>query len=128
MEPRSEPDGGLWQLLALVFAPEIRAWRGDARLWVVFWIYGVGVSSILILLYATTVLQGQLAGQQGMLILGGFYTLWILVAIWRCALAQETIWSQFARFLTIAWALNAALVLLFRQLELMMLVFGAGGG
>jgi hypothetical protein len=108
-------------LLARLFQREIRAWQGNARLSTVFWRYGVLTSSILVLLYATTVFLHQLIAEQILLILFALYTIWILVAMWRCSVATDSLWSLLARFLTVAWAANVALILLFRQLELLVL-------
>ena len=119
-EPAKTPDA----ILARLFAAEVRVWKGNARLSTVFWLHGVLASSILILVYATTVYQAQLFAEQFLLICFGFYTIFILVSIWRCSLATDTFWGQLARFLTFAWAANAALVLSFRQLELLILFAG----
>jgi hypothetical protein len=102
-----------------LFAPELRAWRGEHRLGVVFWGYGVLASFGLILVLGAAIILGQLALQQMLLVVGALYTGWILVAIWRCAARAHPYWSVLARSLTIAWALNSLLVLLFLQLELL---------
>lgn len=104
--------------LAAFFEPEVRAWRGEARLSTVFWLYGVLVSSVLIAHYATCLYRGQVLMQQVLLIAFGLYTIWVLVSIWRCSLAADPFWGGLARWLTIAWAANAALVLFFLQLDL----------
>ncbi len=101
------------------FAEEIRAWHGHAPLASVFWLRGVLGSSVLILLYATTVYLEQAFAEQALLVIFGGYTIWILVAIWRCSQADDTFWSFMARLLTVAWAGNAAMILLFRQLDLL---------
>ena len=106
-------------LLSRVFASEIRAWHGQVPLAVVFWQKGVLASSVLIVLYATTVIQGQLIAEQALLILMGLYTAFILISIWRSALAAEPLWGLLARLLTIAWAANVAMILLFRELSLL---------
>ncbi len=111
-------------ILASLFAPELRAWYGKAPLTSVFWLYGVLVSSLLIVLYARAVRQGHLFTEQILLILFGLYTVWILVSIWRCSFARETFWGLLARLLTVTWAANAALVLLFLQLELLIRIAG----
>ena len=56
--------------------------------------------------------------EQALLIFFGLCTIWIPVSIWRCSFAADPFWGLLARWLTIAWAANAALVLFFRQLEL----------
>ncbi len=110
----------VWQpLVERLFADEIRAWRGQARLSTAFWLYGVLPAAVLILLYTTTVYMHQLLAQQALLIGFGLCTVLSLVSIWRCSLATASVWGMFARYLTVAWAANVALVLLFRQLELL---------
>lgn len=105
--------------LARFFAEEISAWRGQASLARVFWLKGVLTTLVLSVLYATTVAQGQHLAEQLLLIFLAVYTVWILVAIWRCARGDDSFWALMARLLTVAWAGNAALVILFRQLDLL---------
>lgn len=107
-------------IAARFFAPEIRAWQGRAPLAAVFWRSGVLTSGVLMVLYVTTVVQRQLLAEQALLILFGLYSIWILVSIWRCSLAADPFWSLLARLLTVAWAANVALVMLFRELELLL--------
>ncbi len=104
--------------LARLFAAERRAWRGEMALWRVFWGYGVLASSALIALFASAISLGQRALQQGLILVFAGYTVWILVAIWRCAPNALPYWGNLARWLTMAWALNAAFVLAFLQLDL----------
>jgi hypothetical protein len=101
-----------------------RAWRGEAELGAIFWIDGVLASSLLVALYATTVVLGQRFAEQVLLILCAGYTLWILVSIWRCSQVSESFWSRMARLMTIAWAADTALVLAFRQLDLLIAFAG----
>ncbi len=56
----------------------------------------------------------------GKSLLSAAYTVWILVAIWRSAPNAGPFWATVARMLTVAWALNAAFVLLFLQTELVL--------
>ncbi len=121
MSHQQEHTNVLQERLARIFESQIRSWNGNARLSKVFWRDGVLTSSILILLYAVTINTQHLVAEQFLLVLFGFYTIWILVSIWRCSAAVDTFWSLLARFLTIAWAANVAFVLLFRQLELLVL-------
>ena len=85
--------------------------RGNTRLWIVFWIYGVLVSHALFgaILYFYRQLGTPLLG----LALAGFvaYTAWIMRAVWVNAfnVDNENL-GHIARFLTVAWSLNAALV------------------
>ena len=116
---RSKPTPSLQADLARFFAPEIRAWRGQAPLSTVFWFHGVLISAALIALFAASLYRGQLLLEQGLLICCALYTAWVLVSIWRCSLAADPFWGVLARVLTVFWAANAALVGLFLQLELL---------
>ncbi|MDP1730925.1 MAG: hypothetical protein Q8L54_07065 [Devosia sp.] len=115
---QSKPTHSLRSGLTAFFAPEFRAWRGEARLSAVFWVHGVLVSSVLITLFATSIYRGQVFLEQALLIGFGFYTAWVLVSIWRCSSAAEPFWGVLAKLLTVPWAANAALVVFFLQLEL----------
>ena len=84
---------------------------GDQPLWIVYWIYGVLVSQVFFgaILYYYNVLETPLLG----LLLAGFviYTAWIMRSVWVNAGNVGTeIYGQLARYLTVAWALNAVLV------------------
>jgi len=85
--------------------------RGDTRLWVVFWLYGVLASHAmfgLILLSYPRVGSPALAA----LLLGFLlYTAWIMRAVWTNAFnVGQEILGHVARALTVAWSLNAVLV------------------
>ncbi len=105
-------------VIAALFAPELRAWRGAAPLWKVFWGYGVCISAIFVLLHVQAMYQGRVVMQQVMLLCFAAYTVWIIVSVWRCAANAEPFWGLLARWLTVAWAGNTALVLCFLQLDL----------
>jgi hypothetical protein len=104
--------------LAIFFEPEVRAWRGVAPLGKVFWGYGVLVSSILIFLYVRALYEDRVAIQQVLLLCSAGYAVWVLVAVWRCADNAQPFWGLLARWLTVAWAANTAMVLVFLQLDL----------
>jgi hypothetical protein len=112
------------RFLQAFFEPERRAWRGDAPLWKVFWGYGVLTSSGLALLYLIALEQQHILMQQALLILLAAYTLWILVAIWRCAAHSPPGWATLAQALTVAWAANTILVLTFLQTDLLAAYMG----
>ncbi|WP_220815758.1 hypothetical protein [Pseudomonas paralcaligenes] len=84
---------------------------GTTPLWKVFWLHGVLVSHLLfgaILLLYQAIDSASLA-----LLLLGFigYTAWLLNAVWRNAgNVREAIYGEMARFLTVAWSINAMLV------------------
>ena len=88
--------------------------RGRTKLWVVFWLYGVLSSHLIFgaIVYRYRELSTPLVA----LILAGFlvYTAWIMHTIWINALnVRNEMWGYLARWLTVAWALNAVMVSLF---------------
>jgi hypothetical protein len=103
-------------LLRAFFATELRAWHGKEPLWKVFWCYGVLVSVGLALFYLLAMDEKRVVMQQVLLMALAGYTVWILVAIWRCAANSR--WGALARGLTIAWAANTMLVLAFLQVDM----------
>jgi len=107
-------------LLSLFFDPELRAWQGRMALPVVFWGYGVATSMALAVMYVATLDAAQLAFQQVLILISAVYSVWILVAIWRCAPNASLFWGTLARWLAVAWGLNAAFVLFFLQIELVL--------
>ncbi|MDG9926814.1 MULTISPECIES: hypothetical protein [unclassified Pseudomonas] len=84
---------------------------GTTALWKVFWLHGVLVSH---LLFGTILLLYQAIDSTSLaLLLLGFigYTAWLLNAVWRNAgNVREAIYGEMARFLTVAWSINAVLV------------------
>lgn len=105
-------------VLLRFFEPEVRAWYGLEPLWKVFWGYGVLASAIIAALYVVAMIEHRTAVQQLLLMIFAGYTVWVLVSVWRCAATSEPIWQTLARSLTVAWAANAALVILFLELQL----------
>lgn len=91
---------------------------GSRPLWQVFWLQGVLLSHLLfgaILLCYQRLDTALLA-----LLLLGFvaYTAWVLNAVWRNASNVRTpIYGEVARFLTVAWSVNAVLVSIFLLLS-----------
>ena len=110
---------GMTHFVARLFAPELAAWRGQQPLWKVFWLYGVAASSALIALYLFAFLVDAVALRQIFVLFFAPYTAWILVSIWRCSNnVREPFWRMLARFLTIAWACNAILIIVFIEMNL----------
>src|SRR5450830_1552484 len=106
------------------FAAEIRAWHGEEPFWKVFWVYGVATSVTIVVIYVIAFYDGHIALRQVLLPCFAAYTAWILVSVWRCASnTNEKLWSTLARFLTVAWAGNTILVLIFLQLNLLIKYF-----
>lgn len=108
------------RILALLLAPEIRAWRGEQPLCKVFWVYGVAASCAIAAFYFVAMASGHTLLRQCLLLVLAAYTAWIVVSVWRCAdNTREHIWGTLARFLTVAWALNALMVVAFLELDLL---------
>jgi len=97
-----------------------RYWRGEGRLWRVYWLYGV-LGSVLLALIPGWMLQAGAVGSgwfQLVLIILAAYTVWIVVSVWRCAFNVENeLYGHMARWLTVAWAINALFVLGFLEVE-----------
>jgi hypothetical protein len=101
------------------FAAELCVWRGEQPLWKVFWVYGVATSGVLITFYIIAFYVDHVALRQVLLFCFAPYTAWILVSVWRCANnTEERIWGLFARLLTVAWAGNTILIVVFIQFNL----------
>ena len=110
---------GITDFIAQFFAAELRAWRGEQPLWKVFWLYGVATSCAMIAIYVIAFFIDRVALRQILLLCFAPYTAWILVSVWRCAdNTHEWLWTLLARFLTVAWACNTIMVLVFLQINL----------
>lgn len=119
MSPDRDQHSLLASLLIILFEPEVRAWYGVQSLGKVFWGYGVFVSSVLILLCARAYYENNFVTQEVLGLFFGAYTIWVLVAVWRCAMNANPLWRSLARWLTVAWAANTAFVLFFLQFEIL---------
>lgn len=85
--------------------------RGQTRLWVVFWVYGVLTSQV----FFAAILYFYKQWQTPMLaaVLIGFlaYTAWIMRAVWVNAFnVDKELYSHIARALTVVWSLNSVMV------------------
>lgn len=101
------------------FDPEVRTWRGEQPLWIVFWGYGVLANVGFAMLYALCLYLDRIGLQQALLLCVAGHTSWTLVALWRSSTGKlNTLWGALTRQLTVAWAVNAILVLGFLQLGL----------
>lgn len=97
----------------------VRYWKGRGPLWRIFWLYGVLFSLVLSGVYAAALRAGDAWAQQVLLPILFVYTLWIVVSVWRCAPnTRRELHTHLARGLTVAWAINAVLVLGALQFEL----------
>lgn len=96
------------------------AWQGRLPLGKVFWLYGVLLSTLVTLLYVWLALRedGGSSLRQFLVLAFVPYTAWILVSIWRCAPnARRPYYGDMARALTVAWAINAALLIVFVEMD-----------
>jgi hypothetical protein len=110
---------GLGRIATQFFAPELRAWRGQQPLWKVFWLYGVAASSVLIAVYLFGFLVERVALRQVVVLCFAPYTAWILVSVWRCSHnTREQFWGLLARLLTVAWAFNTIMIVVFVEMNL----------
>jgi hypothetical protein len=100
-------------------------WRGAGPLWKVYWLYGVLGSNILAASLLLLIRQGALASLwfQIVWLLLAAYTVWIVVSVWRCAFnVDNPLYAHMARALTVAWAINALMVLGFLELQFLQVV------
>ena len=73
----------------------------------------------MIAFYVIAFYVDRVALRQVLLLCFAPYTAWILVSVWRCANnTKERIWGMFARFLTVAWACNTIMIVVFLQFNL----------
>jgi hypothetical protein len=100
-------------------------WRGHGPLWKAYWLYGVLGSNVLALILLVLMQRGAThsAWFQIVLLLLAAYTVWIVVSVWCCAFNVENpLYAHMARALTVAWAINALLVLGFLELQFLQAV------
>lgn len=76
-------------------------------------------SAAFVALYIAAMNEGRSTVVELLLLFFALYTPWVLVAVWRCASNSAPVWTTLARSLTVAWAINTALVLLFLQLSIL---------
>jgi hypothetical protein len=97
-------------------------WRGKGPLWKAYWLYGVLGSNVLALTLFLLIERSALGSVwfQIVLLLLAAYTVWIVVSVWRCAFnVEKLMYGHMAKALTVAWAINALLVLGFLELQLL---------
>ena len=100
-------------------------WRGHGRLWKAYWLYGILGSNVLALILLLLMQRGAIGSVwfQFVLLLLAAYTVWIVVSVWRCAFnVEKPMYGHMARALTVAWAINALLVLGFLELQVLQAV------
>lgn len=120
------PEWTIVDIARRLFGPEIRSWRGEQRLSIVFWGYGISVSLGLIGFYCLSLLSGCLGLQQALLLGFASYTFWLLVALWRCsAAAAHTLGGVLVRHVVVVWAINTVLTASFLEIDLVQRYFNA---
>lgn len=90
---KDEPPSPLWRFVR-------RCWRGEERLWRVFWIIGVGASAVFQgLSYAGTKFNAPMIWWiVVVLVLAVPVEVWWTVSVWRCAAnTNKKIWSVLSR-------------------------------
>lgn len=100
-----------------------RYWRGQGRLWTVFWGYGIGGNGLLAGFLGLLVSRLPGGGDHlwPALLLLGFYNAWVVISVWRCAYnTRRRYWGDCARLLMVFWALNLLLLGLFLGLDLVL--------
>lgn len=92
-----------------------RAWKGETKLWIVFWLFGVAVTTVGFIAFG--LLMGILLGVLSMtgaplivvkvlgilvIIIPVIYYIWNAVSLWRCAWnAKLKIWGYIVRVLVV---------------------------
>ena len=101
------------------FDPEIRIWRGERPLGMVFWAYGTLATVGFSILYALSLYLGRIGLQQSLLVCITGHTVWIVVSLWRASRpAVNTWWGALVRQLAVVWTVGVILVVAFLQLDL----------
>lgn len=90
-------------------------------LWKVFWLYGVLPGNLWWIAVLAMLLDAQWPGAtRALLVLLLGYTAWIVMAVWRAAPnARDPRYGVLARALTVVWAINTVLLVLFLELQLL---------
>jgi hypothetical protein len=101
------------------FADRLLLEGSQRGLFGVFWIYGVLASTVLAAVLAWSVWSDATVLAQALIPVAAVYTAWILLVIWRHAPEADPLWGTMARWLTVAWAINAIMALGFLQADLL---------
>lgn len=120
MMPNNDLDRSVAFDFVLAFLePEIKSWRGEQPLGMVFWGYGAAISSCLDILYALGIYGDRLTLEQALVPCIAAHTVWVLVSLWRSTRTMvNTLWGVLARQIAVVWAGGTILVLTFLQLDL----------
>ncbi|HSC85249.1 MAG TPA: hypothetical protein VLC30_16660, partial [Pseudomonas sp.] len=101
----SAPGGDMNKLQQVLNEP------GHTPLWVVFWLYGVVLSQVLFGLIMLAFKAVDAVPFAVMLLSFVGYTAFVLNAVWRNAQnVGLPVYEHIARYLTVAWSINAVLV------------------
>ena len=93
-------------LVRRVFEAEMRAWRGMSRLNGFLGLWSARQRHSYSRLFPA-VDQNRIAVTQAFLLLFLGYTIWLLVALWRCSAAAELFWQMLVRSLIFVWEEHA---------------------
>lgn len=104
--------------LSRLFEPEVQAWHGLCPLWKVFWFRGVLASSAIIAVYLNALAYHEISIQHAVLMFFIAYTFLIIVSIWRCSEGSTSYWRGISRSVSIFWAINALLLVVFLEIDL----------
>lgn len=97
--------------------------RGKGPLWKVFWLYGVIPSNLLLAIILVLLNKSaSTAVIDALLVVLAIYTMWIVTAVWQCAEnvsnPDNARYGVLARWLTVAWAINTLMFVVFLILDL----------
>ena len=102
----------------------IRAWKGEERLWIVFWLYGVLGLSFLTILQIFLQAVGTSAEKNGhsttgIVIIMSFitifaiaYIVWAICSLWRCAFNAKWKWLGYLSRGYVLWSVLSSLILI----------------
>jgi hypothetical protein len=109
-----------------------QAWKGEERLWRVFWVYGVALSVIGFLgssaVELATAMSSGVVGTPSeskwylyyhiWLAVAECYWVWLGVSLWRCAFnVQKRIWGHVARALAVVVVIASPIQLYFYRIK-----------
>ncbi len=106
------------RLLTKAFAVEIEAWRGCRPVRTFLWGHGIVAGWTLIGLAVLAMAQQEFLLEQILLAVFAAHSVWIVMALWRSSIHSLPSYAALARALGMVWAANAALIVLFLQLDL----------
>jgi hypothetical protein len=120
MMPNNNLDRSIAFDFVLAFLePEIKSWRGEQPLGMVFWGYGAAISGCFDILFALGIYGDHITLEQALVPCIAAHTVWVLVSLWRSTSTMiNTLWGVLARQIAVVWTGCTILVLTFIQLNL----------